>query len=240
MEIRSTGKPGSRSRRTAYLLYAAVGLIAILVAYAMIQIGSPKPTPDGPAAAGPDPSIPRGETTDGLQYLGSGDASVTIREYEDFGCHNCRAFAGNVEPELINEYISTGKVRLVSFPVAFVNSQSLPAAEAAACAAEQDGFWEYRRLLFANQGISAFNRTNLVAFAGVAGLDMDSFGACLDQHRYLSTVTNQSRLAQRFGVNGTPTFEIGGSRYEGLLPYDSSDPENPGMVQIIERALAGN
>jgi protein-disulfide isomerase len=172
--------------------------------------------------------------------LGSSDAPVTIREYEDFGCHNCRAFAGNVEPDLIDDYISTGKVRLVSFPVAFVNSQSLPGAEAAACAAEQDGFWEYRHLLFANQGISAFNRTNLVAFAGVAGLDLDSFAACLDGDRYLSSVTNQSRLAQRFGVNGTPTFEIGGSRYEGLLSYDSGDPENPGMVQIIESALAGN
>lgn len=233
-------KSKQRSRRIPYLLYGGVGLIAILVVYALIQVGRPKPPSDNPAVSGLDPSIPRGVTPEGLHYLGNSDAAVTIREYEDFGCHNCRAFAGNVEPKLIDEYITSGKVRLVSFPVAFVNSQSLPGAEAAACAAEQDKFWEYRYLLFANQGISDFNRTSLIAFAGVAGLDMDSFASCLDQDRYLSSVTNQTRLAQGFGINGTPTFEIGGSRYEGLLPFDSSDPETPGMVQIIERTLSGN
>jgi protein-disulfide isomerase len=236
----SRRKSKQKTKGIPYLLYAGVGLVAVLVVYALIQVGRPEAPSGDVAAAGLDPGIPRGVTAEGLHYLGSSDAEVTIREYEDFGCHNCRAFAGSVEPKLIDEYITSGKVRLVSFPVAFVNSQSLPGAEAAACAAEQDKFWEYRYLLFANQGISAFDRTNLIAFAGAAGLDMDSFASCLDEDRYLSSITDQTRLAQRFGINGTPTFEIGGSRYEGLLPFDSSDPQNLGMVQIIERTLSGN
>jgi hypothetical protein len=64
-------------------------------------------------------------------------------------------------------------------------TQSLPSAEAAAYAADQGEFWEYCHPLFANLGILAFNRGNLINIAkAIKGLDVKQFSACIDIHTY--------------------------------------------------------
>lgn len=211
-----------------------------MVVLALIVAGQPKPLSDGAGQPGPDPQIPRGITQDGFPYLGNPEAPLTIREYEDFGCHNCRDFAIEVEPLLIDQYVAAGQVRLISNPVAFVNAQSIPAAEAAACAAEQAKYWEYRHVLFANQGVVAFNRNNLIDFADQAGLDGESFTNCIGLRRYQSLVEHRTRSAQAAGVSGTPTFDIGEERFVGYMPFDSNDPTRPGIVQLMETVNSGN
>lgn len=230
--------PTGKKRTT--VLYGGIAIIAVLLVLAFIFVGQPRPLSRDIGDSGLDPSIPRGRTAEGLPYLGENDAPVTILEYEDFGCPNCQEFVLDVEPRLIEEYIRDGKVRLVSFPVAFVNVHSLPGAEAAVCAAEQERYWEYRHLLFANQGVLAFNRNNLIDIAREAELDLISFVNCFDQRRYRDLVIERTRSAQASGIAGTPTFEMGGERFEGLLKYDSPDPGNPGLVQIIEGIIASN
>lgn len=230
---------GGDNRRFSWLLIAAIAVAAVIIVVILIQLGRPD-TPNSSADTSPYANLPRGVTDSGLHYLGDPDAPVTVREYEDFGCPNCRDYVANVEPSVIRDFIATGQVQLVSYPVAFVNNQSLPGAEAAACAAEQGKYWEYRHLLFANLGVQPFVRNNLVAMAGVAGVDTDLFGECLDQDRFLSDVMDQTRAANAFGITGTPTFEINGSRYQGYRPYESDNPDVIGMRALIEAELSGN
>lgn len=229
-----------KNRRFSWPIFAGIAVLAVVIVVVLIQLGKPQATTTGSAETNPYADLPKGVTDAGLQYLGSADAPLTVREYEDYGCHNCRDFAANVEPALIRDYIATGKVQWVSYPVAFVNNESVPGAEAAACAAEQGKFWEFRHLLFANLGVQPFQRTNLVAMAGVAGADPDEFGQCLDQDRFLASVIAQTRAANTFGISGTPTFEINGSRYEGYRPYESTNNDTLGMKELLDAELSGN
>jgi protein-disulfide isomerase len=245
MSSKRTGNKASQkvalgAKRAPYIWYGLISLVAVLVVTALIVAGRPESSSTAAGHLGPDPDIPHGITQDGYPYLGNVEAPLTIREYEDFGCHNCRDFAIEVEPLLIDQYVATGKVLLISNPVAFVNAQSLPAAEAAACAAEQAKYWEYRHVLFANQGVVAFNRNNLIDFAGQAGLESEPFTNCIAQRRYQSLVEYRTRSAQQAGVSGTPTFDIGEERFVGLVPFDSTDLTRPGIVQLIEMVNSGN
>jgi protein-disulfide isomerase len=218
-------KSGSKDR-TPIALIVGIVVIAILVVLVLIQVGKPKV----PAAGASDPSIPAGIATgltpDGLATLGSSDAAVKVTIFEDYGCHNCKAFYDNYEADFIDQFIATGDVQLISYPVAFVNYQ--------------EQFWSYRHLLFINQGITPFTRDNLVDFAKTAGLNSGNFSSCYDQGKYKSQVRERTDQAFTLGVKGTPTFNIGGNLVEGVLPVDSMDPASPSLKQLIDPLLENN
>lgn len=216
-----------------------IGIIAVIVVFALIQIGRPSVPAGAVLDLGVMGQAESGLTSDGLPYLGNPNASIVIVQYEDFGCHNCKTFAESIEPSLVEQYVIDGSVLLINHPVAFVNQQSKPAAEAAECALKLDRFWEYRHLLFQNQGVVPFSRDNLVNFATQAGMNSAEFSNCYDQKLYEGVVIDRTLDAQRRGVTGTPTFEINGALYTGVTPIDSSNPDRPGFKQIIAAIQTG-
>lgn len=234
-------KVGRREKQqTPWLVFIGVAILAVLVVVALVQIGRPNvPQPDLTELAQLLDGIASGVTDGGLAYLGDPNAPIQIIEFEDFGCENCKTFYDSIEHTLVDAYIKTGEAVLFSYPVAFVNSQSLPGAEAAECALQQGKFWEFRHLLFLNQGVIPFTRTNLVSFAQAAGLDTTQFSSCYDLSNTRTIVQNRTRDAQTRGVTGTPTFDISGVLYQGVRPFDSTDPLVPGFKQIIESLQSG-
>lgn len=134
-----------RSLSNNSILILGIVIVGILVTVVLVLSNNSRGIPN-PQVIGPDPSIPCGETSDGLFFLGEQDAPLTIIIYEDYSCHNCKRFFETVEPVLIERYISSGKLRLEIYPVAIVSSQSLPGTVAVYCAAEQGYFWEFRML----------------------------------------------------------------------------------------------
>ncbi len=129
-----------------------------------------------------------------------------------------------MKPVLAKEYVDTGKVEFVYKHSAFLGQESLWAAEAAECAADQNKFWEYHDLLFSrqsgeNQG--AFAKDKLLGFAQGLGLDMARFEPCLKNDQTLDRVRADTQEAQQAGVSGTPTFFINGQVLEGAQPYEA-------------------
>lgn len=115
-----------------------------------------------------------------------------------------------------------GQVRVGYVHFAFLGDESIWAAEASECAADQNQFWEYHDLLFArqngeNQG--AFNKDNLKAFAEELGLDTAVFNECLDSGKYTSLVQQQTDLGRSIGVESTPTFLINGQGIVGAQEF---------------------
>ncbi len=163
--------------------------------------------------------IPRQGTT-----LGSPDAPLTIVEYTDFQCFFCARMAQDVIPQIEEEYLATGKAKLVCKHVAFLGEESQWAAEAAECAVDQDKFWEYYDILFANQtgshNAGAFSKVRLKAFAETLGLDTSSFNACLDEGKYANYVAATNLEARRRNVNSTPTFFVGQTQLTGAKSYE--------------------
>lgn len=227
----------STHQKTPGVVIIGMVVIAVLVVIVLIQIGRP----DGPNLSSLGEVLPEnttsGVTEDAIAYIGDQNAPVHITLYEDLACHNCKSFYTDTEDEFIQKYISGGEVVLYIYPVAFVNAQSIPAAEAFECALDQGKNWEYRRLLFLNQGVLPFTRDNLISFAETAGLDKSEFSSCYDQGKYSTKVRNQTLDAQQRGVTGTPTFDIEGNLFEGLRPLVSNNPDIPGLTQIIDPLL---
>jgi protein-disulfide isomerase len=114
------------------------------------------------------------------------------------------------------------------FPLAMHNNAQ-KAAEAARCAGEQDKYWEYHDILFANT--SALEITNLKKFAADLQLDPARFDTCLDSGTYAAQVRKDFAQGQEVGVSGTPSFFINGRFLSGAQSFSS-------FQEIIDEVLA--
>jgi protein-disulfide isomerase len=154
--------------------------------------------------------------------LGNPDAPLTIFEYSDFQCPFCRKAALEIVPQIEAEYVVTGKAKIVwkQFPIE--GEESVWAAEASECAAEQNAFWEYHDTLFLNRkgiNVGTFVISNLKLFAKELGLDTEAFDACLDSEKYIDKLVADAEEARRREIDGTPTFFVGQTKVVGAKPY---------------------
>ena len=140
--------------------------------------------------------------------LGGEHAPVTIVEYGDFECPNCRQAAPAVK--LILEHFR-GKVRLVwrHLPLEGVHPHALNAALAAEAAGAQGRFWPMHDVLFENQ--AHLKTSQLLGYARRLELDTARFEADLEEQIYLQRVREQIESGEKSGARGTPTFFVNGS-----------------------------
>ena len=133
-----------------------------------------------------------------------------------------------MERQLIEEFVSTGQARFEYHHYIVVDgnaggSESRRAAEASECANEQCEFWDFNKMVFANQngeGQGAFSDRRLKAFAEKLGLDTEKFNACFDARRYANNVQADEALARSLGVSGTPTVFVNDQRVQNPLDLD--------------------
>jgi protein-disulfide isomerase len=112
---------------------------------------------------------------------------------------------------------------------AFMGDGSVLAAEASMCAAEQNRFWDYHDVLFANQG--QYSSSSLKQYAKDLDLDTTQFNDCLDNEMYKQAVEDERALGSELGVGSTPTMIINGNLILGAKSFEE-------FHAIIEEALA--
>jgi protein-disulfide isomerase len=170
--------------------------------------------------------------------VGAADAPITIELWEDFQCPACGVFSRATEPKLIEEYVATGKVRLVYRDMAFLGQESIDAAVGARAAQQLlggDGFWRFHDLLFHNQdgeNEGAFARVVLADMAVSMGIDRAAFLAALDDPELIAAVDAETRAGAQAGVSSTPTLDINGQRAVGSPPYAT-------LAEYLDGLLAG-
>jgi protein-disulfide isomerase len=139
-----------------------------------------------------------------------------------------------VKPEIIRQYVESGRVVMVWHDFPWIGEESRVAAQAARCAGQQGRFWDYHAHLYANQrGVNrgGFSGENLRGFAAELGLDAGAFGACLQQGAGLTEIQREFAEARAKGMTATPVFEINGQRVAGALPVSR-------FAELIEAELA--
>lgn len=158
--------------------------------------------------------------------LGDEKSKVLIVEYADFQCPFCGRYHTQVEPTIRQQYIDTGKATFVFKHMAFLGPESVYAAVASECAADQGKFWQYHDYLFEHQNgenQGAFDKDKLIGFAEPVGLDKDAFAKCVNSDATLERVKADTMEGQALGVSSTPTFFINGKPVVGLAsPQDFS------------------
>ena len=160
--------------------------------------------------------------------LGSENAPVTIVEFGDYQCEACYHWFHNTRDTLIDNYVETGKAKLVFVDLPFLGRDSPKAAQASYCAEDQGQYWEYHTMLYTFQdGLPDSgwaDRDRLNSFAFSLDMNMDEFNDCMDSSKYAKRVKANYDEAVKNGVQQTPTFIIISQdgtieKFAGAQPY---------------------
>jgi protein-disulfide isomerase len=149
--------------------------------------------------------------------LGDPKATVTLVEYSDFECPVCRGLHDALRGLLPNY----PQVRVVfkDFPLESIHPWARTAALAGRCAYQEkpEAFWKMYDAIYDNQEIiSASNAwAKMADYAGQAGLDRDTFKACMAGPEAAAAVDASRTNGQQLDVNSTPTVFVNGRRLVG-------------------------
>ncbi|CAB4529833.1 unannotated protein [freshwater metagenome] len=161
---------------------------------------------------------------DGYGIVFNPTGSPTIEIWEDFQCPVCAQF------ESINhsyiESLARGKdVKVVYYPLSFLGPESVLAANAAGCAAEEGKFLEFHRSLYMNQpaeNSGAINATWLQLLGAGAGLTSNKYINCVTKGSYYGWVKNVAANGAKNNINSTPTVKVNGKELDRATQYMDS------------------
>lgn len=165
---------------------------------------------------------------------GSEEAPVLLEEYADFQCPACGMVGTLTLPQIIDDYVETGKVRFVFFDFPLRPGKSELGAQAARCAGDQDAYWPMQKVLFSRMrewGGERNPRRLFRQYADGLGVDGKALVECVDSEKYLEVVLASQQRARQLNINQTPTFFVNGRILVGAMGYDK-------MAAAIEEELA--
>ena len=147
----------------------------------------------------------------GSPFMGNINAPITIVEWGDYQCTFCYKFHQNTLNIINEDFIKTGKIKIIfkDFPLNGVDSKL--AAEASYCAQDQEKYWKYHDELFKNWGgerTGWITRESLDKFAETVDLDLKKFNKCLDDHKYENKVELLYEFGKEIGIDATPSFLV--------------------------------
>jgi protein-disulfide isomerase len=204
---------GSARRLYGAALAVAAVAAAVLILASQISVhrGEHKATAaTGITGVAETAALFRGIPQDGTT-LGRADAPVTMVEYADLQCPFCGAYARDVLPTIVRDYVRTGKVRLVYRGLAFIGPDSETALRTALAAAPQHKLWNVADLLFRNQGAENawIDDALLRDVVTAAGAETARVFASRDSASVTRAIEAARGQAAADGVRGTPTFMVG-------------------------------
>ena len=167
------------------------------------------------------------ELDDGVSPVkGATTPAVTIVEFSDFECPFCNEVQA-VLKQVLEKY---GKdVRLVFKHMPLEGHRnSLPAARAAYCAADQDRFWQFHDALWASRNLSPALFDDIAA---QLGLGMQKFRDCFNSEQSRAAIVKDIETARLFRIESTPSFVVNGKLIKGALSFAD-------FQKIIERELS--
>jgi protein-disulfide isomerase len=234
----------ARQRQRLWILGGALALAAVIVVVIALASGGDdtkklqrgERVPGQAEATALFAGIPQNGIT-----LGDPRAPVTFVEFADLQCPFCRQYTEQAVPTLVNQYVRTGKVKMIFRNVSFIGTDSQRAAQMAAAAGLQNKLWPYIDIFYGNQGEenSGYVTDDFLRRVGhgVKGLDVNR--AMSD--RGLPEIQRQLNEAQvewqTNGFTGTPSFLLGPT--DGRLEALDITSFDPGaFTTAIDRALA--
>jgi protein-disulfide isomerase len=166
--------------------------------------------------------------TAGEPFIGNVNAPVTIAYWFDYQCPFCKQNELQTMPEIVTNYVDTGKVKIVFKDYAFLgpDSQTLGQYGRAVWAEDPAKFGEWHDTVFADQGTE---NTGWATQAEITSINTKVLGAAeaakVAQLVATNGATYQKEMdadkaeAGTFGVQGTPAFIIGTQLISGAEPY---------------------
>lgn len=143
---------------------------------------------------------------------GPADAAVTLVEFADFECPHCGALYDALK--IIEQHYPQIRIVYKDFPLTAIHPWAEKAAIAGQCAYEESpaAFWKVHDAIFENQAVITTDNVSakLAGFAAQAGLNADTFKACLASPKPRQVIAAEQAEGAALGVDGTPTVFING------------------------------
>ncbi|NWG21573.1 MAG: DsbA family protein [Chloroflexi bacterium] len=200
-----------------------------------------RPRPSGVTPVPPTPGtvVDRAASGDDPRALGDPAAPVTIVEYSDFQCPFCASFGRDTRPQIVQNYVQSGKVRFIhrDFPLLDIHPGALLAAHVANCAGDQGAFWPMHGRLFDGltrgewQSGAPDDFRTFLGYAAELQLDAAEIQRCVESNRHAARIEADMRDGIQAGVRSTPSFVVNGQLLVGAQPYAVWE-------QLLERLLS--
>lgn len=171
--------------------------------------------------------------TDGDPFIGNANAPVVMAFWFDYQCPFCKQFETTVTPLLYQNYVQSGKLKIVFKDFQFLGQDSTTAAEFARAmwAVYPDKFYDWYVAMFNAQdqeGDQGFGNLDSIKAltAKMPGVDVNKVIANMNANKtqYDAAIAADRSEGQKFGVNGTPAAIIGTTLISGAQPYEKVAP----------------
>ena len=206
-------KPGKDNFTRNLVIAVVVGVVLIMLVPTLLskQTNSSADVPSSVSAA------------HGYGIVFNGDAkSVPVLDiYEDFQCPICMQFE-KLQGDYIESLITTKKATVVYHTLSFLGPESINAANAGGCSADQGKFLKYHRALYANQpkeNTGVWTTDVLGILGQAAGITSKKFTSCVNDMAYKGWVSNVAAAGAKANVNSTPTVFINGKEIDRKTEY---------------------
>jgi protein-disulfide isomerase len=222
----------ARMRRLLIVTGAAVVLVIALIVVQQVTKGSSN-RPDPSKLTGlADVQAEFGGLKERAGTIGPATAKVTVTEYGDLRCPNCKTFDNDVVPTLVDNLVRTGKAKLSLKVWPILGANSVTAAHAAYAAQQQNALWRYAALTYLNQGdetVNWFTPAFARSVAQALGLDLAKFDKDSASAAATAAIDQVDQEATRLGFRGTPTIRVSGAG--GTATVDATLPAITAGVQ---------
>jgi protein-disulfide isomerase len=151
--------------------------------------------------------------------LGNPQGNVQIVEFFDYNCGFCK----RALPDMMTLLKNDPNIRFVlkEFPV--LGEGSIEAAHVAVAARMQDPtgkkYLEFHQKLLGGRGPA--DQARALAVAKEVGFDMARIQKDLTSDEVKTTIDEDMKLADALGVNGTPSYVVGGELVVGAVGLDT-------------------
>jgi protein-disulfide isomerase len=165
---------------------------------------------------------------DGDPSIGQASAPVTIAFWSDYQCPLCKAFELNTLPQMLKDYVDTGKVKIVFLDFAFLGNDSTTAAlyGRSVWKLYPSRYLDWRTAMYTAQdqeGDKGFGNAVTIDTldATIGGLDAAKIAADVkaNTNTYQAAIDADRVEVTKAGITGTPSFVIGTQLIVGNQPY---------------------
>ncbi|HEY7268122.1 MAG TPA: thioredoxin domain-containing protein [Solirubrobacterales bacterium] len=209
----------ARKRRLQYLIIGGFAAVAVIIALIVIsQSGGGDDNGGGGSASNVQGAQQVNSELSGVSQAGTvmGDPSapVSVIEFGDPQCSSCKFFSEKVAPDLISSEVKPGNVKYEFRPYLIIGPDSKPAMKGALAAGEQNRFWNFLQLFYANQGgensgyVTDDFLTTIAKGAGVPNIDQ--WNTDRNDPKWDAAIQQGSSQAESFGFSGTPSIVVQG------------------------------
>ncbi|HTR35541.1 MAG TPA: DsbA family protein [Bryobacteraceae bacterium] len=162
--------------------------------------------------------------TDAAPSFGQAGAPVTLVEFGDFECPNCKEEAKTLRDNVPTKFPNKVRVYFRDFPLEAIHPWAKPAAIAGRCVYRQSpaAFWQFHDWIYEHQEeIKPENLKDKVLDFAKSAKDVDTLqlGRCIDTKATESEVDASTAEGKSLHVDATPTLFVNGRRLIGNYPW---------------------